>query len=320
MNPIMTETRSTKVTDYYATTNDPEVDEASLAAQEHSKTADALLQKHMKGSLQAFQGSMTATNETNREEQFKKSVAEAETVKKGLGQYASQPGIDMNSLMLEMNGLLSKMRDLQRDHAIQQQQQALTMQEKAYEKNKESIEKEKSAANTKMGWGMAGAALGVAGGFGKGFGNIRKTFVENKQAKINKLMTSDSNMTEKAAFSKLKENEPGIWQKTTNYCTPNSLGGLDKSIHRNNNLVNSGEMSGALSSLGAPIGELAAAPITAEAKNFQVEADRDKGLQQLNEKEHSIREEQSREASQKMRDVQREMNELYGKISSAVRW
>lgn len=316
MNPIMTETRSTQVTDYYTTTNDPEVDEASLAAQERSKTAGDLLHRQMKDSLQDFQESMTAVDATSQGHQIKKSVAAAETVKKGLGQYASQPGIDMNSLMLEMNGLLSKMRDLQRDHAIQQQQQALTMQEKAYEKNKESVEKGQSAAQKGMIVGFVGAGVGLVGAGIQGGSALRKGAVESKQVKVNELMRSDSKLTEEAAFSKLKEIKSGNW-----IGTPDSLKGLDKATKSADKWGSIAEGAGKITaSATAPVTALVTMADDTASKNLDVEAKRDQGLQGINEKEQALREEQSRASSQQMRDVQREMNELYGKIASAVRW
>lgn len=316
MNPIMTETRSTKVTDYYTTTPDPEVDEASLAAQERSKTAGGLLHRQMKDSLQDFQESMTAMDATRQGHQIKKSVATAETVKKGLGQYASQPGIDMNSLMLEMNSLLSKMRDLQRDHAIQQQQQALTMQEKAYEKNKESIVKAQSAATTGIIIGGVAAGVGLLGAGIQGGSALRKGALASKQDKVNKLMSSDSKLTEEAAFSKLKKIKSGI-----RIGTPDSLKGLDKATKRADKWGSVAEGAGKITaSVTAPATAWATMADDTASKNLDVEAKRDQGLQQLNEKEQGFREEQSRASSQQMRDVQREMNELYGKIANAVRW
>lgn len=329
MSRITTEPTSTTVTDYYTMTPNREVNDPSLAAQERSKTAGELLQRQMKGTLQNFQGFMTGMDDTTRGDHLGKSLAGAETVKKGLGQYTSQPNVDMNSLMLEMNKLLSKMRDLQRDHAIQQQQQALFMQEKAYQREQDSISKNQSAATKTMITGFVGAGVGMTGSGLKLKGAIGKGSAESKQGKVHEFLKNNPGKSEEAAFSDInKKTSTSHWQKIKNAkqapwnwgSSPNSMDALQKKISKNNQLSSSGDLLGQAPTLLNPLGQAISMGDTAAASQSKVEADRDKGLQNLNEREHTLREEQSRTASQQMRDVQREMNELYGKIATAVRW
>jgi hypothetical protein len=82
-----------------------------------------------------------------------------------------------------------------------------------------------------------------------------------------------------------------------------------------------GEVLGqAAPAIATPVGQASSMSDTSASSQAKVEADRDKGLQGLNEREQGLRDDQSRTASQQMRDVQREMNELYTKIATAVRW
>lgn len=323
MSRINAEPLSTQVTDYYnALKTAGEVDEIAPAPPAPAKQSGALLRQQMQETLQNFQGFMTGPDETTKGQQLGKSLAAAETVKKGLSLCASQPNVDMNSLMLEMNKLLSKLRDIQRDHAIQQQQQAITLQEKAYDKNQMAIEKEKSANRTSMITGAVGTVAGLAGTGLKVKGDIGKNSAESK---VNELMQNG----EKNSFSDLnKKTSPSQWQKIKNSkknpanwgSSPDSMEALNKKINRNNKLSGFGDISGSAAAIMTPMGQALSMGDSAESKKFNVDADRDKGLQTLNEKEQGIRDEQARAASQQMRDVQREMNDLYGKIATAVRW
>lgn len=330
MSRINAEPLSTQVTDYYnAMKTAGEVDEIAPAPPAPAKQSGALLCQQMQETLQNFQGCMNSPDETTKGQQLGKSLAAAETVKKGLSLCASQPNVDMNSLMLEMNKLLSKLRDLQRDHAIQQQQQAITLQEKAYQKSQDAIDKDKSAARTTAIIGGVGTSIGLLGVVAKGKGATSKCSAKSKQFKVNQLIKNQG-MSEGDAFSEVnKKDATSQWQKIKNSkknptnwgSTPNSEAAIQAKLNRNTWYSGIGEMAEKLSpSLGQFVAPAAAMGDTAEAKQFNVEADRDKGLQSLNECEQGIRDEQARAASQQMRDVQREMNDLYGKIATAVRW
>lgn len=328
MSRINAEPTITKVTDYYPMTTTHEVDEIVPATPEASKKSGTMLRQQMQDTLQNFQGFMNGPDETTKGQQLEKSLAAAEGVKKGLSLCASAPNLDMNSLMLEMNKLLSKMRDLQRDHAIQQQQQAITMQEKAYQKEQDSITKSQSAATKTMAMGIAGGVVGLAGSGLKVKGAMGKGSAESKQFKVNQLIKNQG-MSEEGAFSKVNEKDAtSQWQKIKNSkknpanwgSTPNSEKAVQAKINRNNRYSGFGELGGQAPAILTPIGQVVSMKDTAASSQAKVNADRDKGLQSLNEREQGIRDEQARAASQQMRDVQREMNELYGKIATAVRW
>ncbi|WP_253306554.1 hypothetical protein [unidentified bacterial endosymbiont] len=136
-------------------------------------------------------------------------------------------------------------------------------------------------------------------------------------------------MSEGEAFSEVnKKDATSQWQKIKNSkknpanwgSTPDSMEAISKKINRNNTRSSFGELGGQAPAILTPIGQVVSMKDTAASSQAKVNADRDKGLQSLNEREQGIRDEQARAASQQMRDVQREMNDLYGKIATAVRW
>jgi hypothetical protein len=328
MSRIHADITSTKITDYYPMTSAQEVDEIAPAQQEAAKTGSNLLHRQMQDTLQNFHGFMSGLNDATRGEQLSKSLAGAETVKKGLGDYASKPDINMNTLMLEMNQLLSKLRDLQRDHALQQQVQALKMQEHAYDKEKNSIAHSQQAAQKGAIFGGIGAGVGLLGSGMKVKGAISKGSAESKQFTVNELMRNEGKSEEEAFSIVNQKTSNSHWQKVKNSkknptnwgSSPNSMETVTAKINRNNKYGSSGDLLGQAPTLLTPIAQAAAMGDNSESSRLKVNADFDKGIQHINEREQGIQDEQARAASQQMRDVQQQMNELYSKIATAVRW
>lgn len=245
----------------------------------------------------------------------------------------------MASMRASFTKLISQMRNMQQKLGIQQRDSVIELQQKAVEKQKAAIDKDQSAAVKKFRGAITGGAIGILGqgmqfSYSVKGGRYMNKLEQGDKFAQDKLKNpaatmKDLNKNDLAEFFQKDKSKgfmgkmkaPGDWVAGKfGSKSAASADDLQRKIKTSEMKAGSGGVVGAVGPLASVIGESVAAGDTAQAGKTRTDADRMNTVREMRKKEMDETDSMARESSQQLREAARSFNEIYNKLSAAVRF